>query len=85
MILSKTPEQHIEYVRIVLSLLNSADVTLKIENCSFFTNIIDYLGHVVRSRRLVHTSCTAGAIRNLKPPSSVTEMRSFLELYNFFR
>lgn len=44
--LSKTPEDHIGYTRLVLGLLKDDGVTVKLEKRAFFTNQIDYLGHV---------------------------------------
>lgn len=41
---------------------------------------IDYLGHVIRSRRIEIALQTTDAIRKWKDPLSVTELRSFLEL-----
>lgn len=49
-IFRKTPEQHIDYDSKVLFLLYNAGASLKRKNCIFFTDIIDFLGHVTRPR-----------------------------------
>lgn len=41
-----------KHVRQGFTLLQIAGVALKLEKCSFFTNMIDYLKHVIRRRQL---------------------------------
>lgn len=76
---SKTTKQYINYVREVLSLLNSAGSTLKIK-CIFFSNSVEHLGHVLRYGRLQLASHTTDTMRELKPPTSITVLGSFLGL-----
>lgn len=76
-IIDKTPEQHISHVRNILPLLNSAGAILKLMKCSSFTNTIDYLCQVVHLRRLDLASHTANAVRELKIPVIITELRFF--------
>lgn len=84
-IFSRTPQEHIGHVRKVLTLLHDAGVTLQLKKCKFFTETINYLGHVIRPRRLDISSHTTDAIRGLKALTSLTELRSFLGLCNVFR
>lgn len=84
--LSKTPKQHIEHTQEVLPLLNSAEATLILKKCSFFTYTIDFSGQIVRPRRLELAFHTTDAIRGLKPPTSMTKLISFLGMCsNFLR
>lgn len=82
---SGAPEEHIDHVRHVLTLLNNAGVTLKLKKFTFFMDTIDYLGHVIRLKRLEIANHTAEAIHGLRPPTSLTELRSFLGLFNVSR
>lgn len=50
-----------------------------------FTDTVDYLGHEIRSTQMKLASYTIDETRGLKPPSSITELRSFLELGNVFQ
>lgn len=47
-VFSKLPKNHIEQGRCVLRKLYKAGVTLKLKKGKFFTETIDYLGHVIR-------------------------------------
>lgn len=58
---------------------------MKLKKCTFFTNTIDYLGHVILLRRLKIASHTADGIKNLQQPSNITQLGSFLGLCNVFR
>lgn len=81
----KASEQHINNICRVLWLLNDDGVTLKLNNCSFFFGIFDYLDHFILSRRLKLLSHTKNAIRELKQLTSLTKLRSFLDLIYVFR
>lgn len=58
--------------------------TLELKKRSYFTNTISYPDHVIRPRNLKLASDTRNNIRGLKPPAGITELRSFLGLYNVF-
>lgn len=81
-VFSRTPVEHIDHVRHVLTLLHDDGVILKLKKCRFFTDTIDYLSHVIRPRRSEIASHTTDAIRGLQTPTSPTELRSFLGLCN---
>lgn len=44
---STTVEEHIHHVHETLTVLEKAGVTLNISNCTFFSDKVDYVGHVV--------------------------------------
>lgn len=46
---------------------------------------MDYLGHVIRPRMLEIASDTTDAIKELRPVTNITELRSFLGFCNIFR
>lgn len=46
-----TPDEHIEHIHQVLTLLNDARVTRDLKKCEFTTNRIDYLGHAIHPGR----------------------------------
>lgn len=50
-IFSRSPTEHLTHERKVLTLLNNERMALKLKEGLFLTEIIDYLGHFVRSRR----------------------------------
>lgn len=68
----------------MLRLLQRAGVTLKLRKCYFFQPPDDYLGHAVFPGTLQVAKATTKAIREARLPRN-TELRSFLELCNFYR
>lgn len=77
-IYSRSPEEHIGYLRGALTLLNDVGVSLRLPKFKFFTKTIDHHCHVKRQSRLGITSDTKNATRGLQPPSNLTQLRSFL-------
>lgn len=52
--------------------------------CKFFTETIDYLGHVICQRRFEVSPYTTDVIRGLRALTKLTELRSFWGLCNVF-
>lgn len=81
----ETQETHTRHTREYLTLLSKTGVILKLKKCQFITEPIDYLGQLIRPRRLKHASHTTDAILGTQEPTSITELRSFLFPCNVFR
>lgn len=56
----------------------------EVEKCKFFTNLIHYLGHVIKLGHLKASSHPIDAISCWQAPSNFTQLRSFLSLRNTF-
>lgn len=82
---SRTLSEHHEHVRTILELLSNAGVTLRLRKCFFFQESIDYLGHIVRPGKLSVAAKTCEAVQRARPPTTQTELRSFLGLCNVYR
>ena len=46
-IFSKTPQEHLSHIRMVIEKLKSASLSMKKSKCSFFTKEIQYQGHIL--------------------------------------
>lgn len=73
-----TPENYIRNIREVLTLFNNAGSNINLKKCQFFTRAIEYLGHVIRQRRLKNALHTNDADRSLQEPTKTTELICFL-------
>lgn len=76
-----SPEAIIKQLRHVLLLYDSG-ITIKLKQFEFFCNTIRYLGCATYPGHLVVSHHTVDATCHLKPPSKITELRSFLSLSN---
>lgn len=85
MIFSRTASEHIVHVCKAFRLLRHAGVSLKLPECSFFTDRLDYLGQVALPERLAVSGRTRKVIEGLCIPINVSEFRSFLGLCNVYR
>lgn len=84
-IFSNTFDEHVGHVREVLSVLQEAGLSLKLNKCTFFSSKVDYLGHVIRPGKLAVEEKNTDAVKKFLFPASQTEMRSFLGMCNVYR
>ncbi len=84
-IFSKDVESHVKHVDEILSCLKQAGVTLKVKKCKFFTTEVEYLGHIIKPGRLEVDGANTKSLKEALPPTSKTELRSFLGLCNVYR
>lgn len=84
-IFPRSPHDYVNHVTKVLSLLRDAGVILKLKRWIFFTRTIDYLSHVICPRHVGIATLTTATIKDPKPSTNITELRSFLGLCNVFR
>jgi len=84
-IFSANAEQHLKDVDTVLHRLREAGVTLYLEKCTWFSDEVEYLGHIVRRGSLyVHTK-NVDALKHAKFPTTKTQLKSFLGMCNVYR
>jgi RNase H-like domain found in reverse transcriptase len=69
--------------RVTPSLLCRADTHLN--KFHFFTDTVDYLGHVIRPGQLSVAEKNTAALKVMTHPTTQTELRSFLGLCNVYR
>ena len=75
---------HNTRLRSVLEALKRNNVHVKEEKCSFAVNNVSYLGFQVDSNGIHKTDDKIRAIQEVPVPTSVTELKSFLELITFY-
>jgi hypothetical protein len=84
-IYSKTAEEHVEHVRLVLEALNQAGLKVKASKCDFARNSVGFLGFLVTSEGLKVDPKKIEAVLKWLPPSDLHGVRSFLGFCNFYR
>ena len=85
LIFSRTEEEHMQHLRTVLTRLRDQDLYVKSSKCAFMQREVSFLGHRIGADGLRVAPDKIGAVRQWPQPSSVTEVRSFLGLANFYR
>ena len=84
-IFSTSPEEHEKHLRQVFERLKEHRLTLKPSKCEFFLPEVKMLGFIISGDGLRADPEKIAAITKLPPPTSVTEVRSFLGAVNYHR
>ena len=82
---SKTAEEHMHHLRIVLALLRKHRLYAKLPKCKFMQSELKFLGHIVGAQGLQVDPKKVDIVKEWPVPSNVAQLRSFLGLANYFR
>ena len=84
-VFSSTWEEHLARLREVFERLRHAKLKLGATKCTFAAKEVSYLGHRVTEEGLLPDPSLLAAIRDIPPPTTATEVRSFLGLAGYYR
>ena len=85
LIFSKTYEQHMRDIDMVLSKLRDAGVHLGAKKCSFVRQSIPYLGVQIGPDGILPDPLKAKAIDDWTYPNSIAQLRQFLGITGYYR
>nr|GEV10096.1 putative reverse transcriptase domain-containing protein [Tanacetum cinerariifolium] len=85
LIYSKTREDHVEHLRLVLELLKREKLYAKFSKCEFWLREVHFLGHVISGNGIHVDPSKIEAVKNWKAPRTPSEVRSFLGLAGYYR
>lgn len=85
LIFSKTPEDHLRHLNIVLKRLREHRFYVKLKKCEFNKPEVKFLGHIVSAKGVKPDPAKVQSIMEWPAPRDVSELRSFLGLANYFR
>jgi hypothetical protein len=85
LIYSRSMEEHEEHLRIVHQRLREHQLYAKFSNCEFWIKKVPFLGHVVSPKGIAVDPDKVKKVLVCKPPTSVSEVRSFLGLAGYYR
>jgi Reverse transcriptase (RNA-dependent DNA polymerase) len=76
-VFSGSRSAHLAHVAEVSTLLGNVDLSMKLKKCHFFSETVDYLGHVIRPSRLEVAEKNTAVLKTAPLPRTQTELRSF--------
>lgn len=76
---------HVEAIRTVLDIMNSAGLKVNAEKSFFGRSELSYLGYHVSREGVRPDTKKVEAIKALRPPLTRKELRSFIGMVNFYR
>ena len=85
LIVSKSVQEHLGHLAKVLDWLDEAGLRLKPQKCVFMQQQVEYLGHTISSEGVHPNDKKTESVKNFPRPKSSKEVKSFLELVNFYR
>ena len=84
-IFSKTPKEHLLHIRKVFEKLRSAKLSMKMSKCNFFSEEIQYLGHILSTTSIQPLPSKTHAIQHRQPPTTPKQVCTFLGLVGYYR
>ncbi|WMV45212.1 hypothetical protein MTR67_038597 [Solanum verrucosum] len=85
LVYSKSMEEHVDNLRIVLGVLGKQELYAKFSKCEFWLTSITFLRHVVSNKGEMVDPQKIEVVKNWVRPSSVTEVRSSVGLGSYYR
>lgn len=85
LIASTNQEEHLQHVKILLTRLNEYGIVINIRKCIFGVEEINFLGFTINKFGIKPTESKVSTIRNFKQPKTVSELKRFLGMINFYR
>ena len=82
---SKTWEDHVKHVKRTLDVLKRENIYVKLSKCEFGKTYLNYLGYIVGGGELKIDPSKVKVIVNWPKPNTVTEVRSFLGVAQYWR
>lgn len=84
MIFSRTYEEHLEHIRLVLRTLLEEGFKLNFAKCIFAQKKVTYLGHVIGENYIQPINDNLKAIKDFLTPKTKKQVRQFLGKINFY-
>ena len=85
LVYSKSPEEHLQHLKIVMQRLRDHNLLVKLKKCEFFKDNLKFLGHLVGKDGIQVDPDKVKVVSAWPEPQTPGEVRSFLGLANYFR
>ncbi|GKE31288.1 putative reverse transcriptase domain-containing protein [Tanacetum coccineum] len=85
LIYSKTRDEHVEHLRLVLKLLKKEKLYAKFSKCEFWLREVQFLGHVINGNGIHVDPSKIEVVTNWKDHRTPSKVRLFLGLVGYYR
>jgi hypothetical protein len=85
LVYSKNEEEHVGHLHVVLQRLREHHLYAKLSKCDFWLKEIKFLGHTISQASIAVDPDKVQEVMNWKPPTTVRQIRSFVESAGYYR
>ena len=85
LVFSKTLEEHLQHLEIVLKRVIEVGLKLKPVKCQFFRQEVEYLSHMITPLGLKTSNRHVAAVDQFPIPANLREVRRFLGMASYYR
>ncbi|KAK2398171.1 hypothetical protein QL285_059665 [Trifolium repens] len=85
LVYSKSEEEHVEHLRLVLQVLRESKLYANPSKCDFWLEEVNFLGHVISKEGIAVDPAKIDTVLSWKQPQTVTDVRSFVGLAGYYR
>jgi hypothetical protein len=82
---SKDIIEHSKHLKIVLQILRAHKLKAKLSKCTFATQSVEYLGHIISGEGVATDPSKNSSILSWQTPTTITQLRGFLGLTGYYR
>ena len=84
-IYSKTWEQHLKDIEVVLRRFKENGLHLRLDKCRFGRKSVHYLGHIISEEGVATAEDIVRDVKNAQPPRTLQELQHVLGLFGYYR
>ena len=84
LIYTKSKDEHLKVLQLVLDRLQSKNVRARLEKCAFLEQSVQYLGHKIDEAGVHPLESKVHDLQNAVVPTDIATLRSFLGLVNYY-
>ena len=85
LIFSKTAEEHLQHIRLVLAKLKEYKFYIRFSKCTFGRKQLEFLGHHLSGAGIRPSPSKVKVVADWQPPKDLKELRVFLGFTNYYR
>ena len=84
LVYSRSTEEHLQHLRVILQRLQQHGLILHPEKCSFGKTDIEFLGHALSSKGVAPTQEKVTAINNFPTPTTIKSLQEFIGMVTYY-
>lgn len=85
LVASSSLDEHIEHLRVVFQRLKEFHLRLNVAKCVLGAPELEFLGYIVNGKGIRPTSSRVKSISDFPRPKTISDLRRFLGMVNFYR